>query len=236
MQRVVPSFALGAALLFTAPAAAFEVTGGEVQLAYSAFWENTDASKAVLEGAVEFGFNRNFGVQLDLGFHNLNLAEETGTNGVLHAIFHLSDRTSVGAFYGMDRLLGESIDFYGLELGQEGRNFDFEAYVGLGEEAGGSGTVVGLSGRYNVNEAFSFGLALHRVDIEDSDATRIGITSEYAMTPGFALAAEFGTVDATLFGTSDSEAYFEVGATWRFGAERGATFGKRGLLELLPGL
>lgn len=236
MHRAVTSLLALGAILVTTPVSAFEATGGEVKLSYSAFTEDSDFSKTTLDGSVEFGFNRNFGIQADLGFHNLNFIDETGTNAALHALYHLNDQTSFGVFYGVDRILGESSDFYGIEVGQEGRNFDVEAYVGAGEDAGVSGTVAGLSGRYNINEAFALGLALHRVDIENLEVTRIGVTTDFTLTPGFAVLAEVGTVDASAFGYSDSDTYFEIGARWSFGAERGATFGKRGLLELLPGL
>ena len=212
MHRAVTSLLALGAILVTTPVSAFEATGGEVKLSHSAFTEDSDFSKTTLDGSVEFGFNRNFGIQADLGFHNLNFIDETGTNAALHALYHLNDQTSFGVFYGVDRIMGNSSDFYGIEVGQEGRNFDVEAYVGAGEGSGISGTVAGLSGRYNINEAFALGLALHMFGSMSLFLWKVAGVSPWrhfkAMTP--ALLTAFSTAVASV--SSESECLSSIAA------------------------
>jgi hypothetical protein len=58
------------------------------------------------------------------------------------------------------------------------------------------------------------------------------LTTEYRMER-LVLSAEVGQADANGVG---SESYFGFGARMTFGADRGTTFARRGLVNFVPGL
>ncbi|SDW20266.1 porin [Litoreibacter albidus] len=219
------------------PAAAFELTGGSVDLGYSAFADDTDFSKLSLQGSVEAAFTRNFGAQLDLSYHDFNFVNDSGSNMTLHALYHVNEVASLGLFYGRDSDGSTDIDFYGIEGGYEFNNFDAEMYLATGEEAGISGNMFGLEGRYAINEKTGLGGSIDRVNFDGGvDATRIGVKVDHDLTETFNLNAEVGTARLSVPGLSGTETFVGIGAQFKFGAERGTTFGKRGLLDLIPGL
>lgn len=225
-----------AATFFAVPAFSAGVTGGDIGLSYSAFTEDTDFAKTSLAGSLEFGMNRQFAVQGDLGYHGFHFIDESATTIGLHGIYHLSDESSLGLFVGQERFMGESQDFYGVEFGHEFQNFDVELYVGEGESAGDTGTAYGFSGRYAANDVFGLGIAYDRIDLGVASANRIGLKGDLALGSNTVVTAEYGTVDGSIGGLSASEGYFGVGVRMAFGAERGATFDRRGIARLIPGL
>ncbi|MCU9846572.1 hypothetical protein OEZ60_00945 [Defluviimonas sp. WL0024] len=236
-MKSVFAFAIVASTLAFTPAMAVEVTGGDLAFSYSTFTDDTDVSKLAVTGAVEIGFTPNFGVQFDAGAHAFNLIDETGTNLTLHGIYHANDQVSFGGFYGNDRLFGDNQDFYGLEAGFDLGAANAEAYLAHADDAGFHVNITGLSGSYGFDHGFTLGGSLQHANFDGGlDVTRFGATGSYAVSPTFDVYAELGTVKAGAFGFSNSEPYVGIGAAMTFGAERGATFGRRGLFELLPGL
>ncbi len=236
MKRSLIVFA-AAGTIFGAAAEAFEFNGGELSLGYSAFSDDTDISKLSVTGSAEFGFSRAFSVQLDAGSHAFNFVDENGTNISAHGIFHANEQLSLGAFYGVDRFNGDSADFYGLELGYELPNVDLEGYVARGEESGVSADVFGLDGKLKANETLDVMASIDHASFDGGlDLTRFSVGGVWKATPGIGLYAELGSVKADALGFSDSEGYVGIGATFTFGADRGATFGRRSTFELIPGL
>jgi hypothetical protein len=225
---------LGGAL----PAAAFEVTGGQVSLNHSFFTDESDVAKTALDGAVEFGITREFAIQADLGFHALNATDENATTYALHAIYHGDETSSYGLFYGNDDVFGGNLDYYGIEYGHESGPLGFETFLARGEEQDVSATEFGISGRYAVSDQLGLGARYDTMNFEGGlDASVVGLTADYAVVPGLQLTGELGSAKLDLDGVgSGSETYAKLGVTFKFGAERGATFGKRGLVNLLPGL
>ena len=224
---------MAGALFAAAPTFAQELRGGSLTFGHSAFVRDTSVSKTSLDGQVEVGFGRSIGLQLDLGISHLNSIGEGSTNATLHGIYHVSDQTSLGLFVGADRLSGQSLDFVGFEVGQEAAKFDIETYIAYGEDSGIDGTIAGFSGRYSVSDSFGIGGSVERGDIGGVGLTRFGLKGDYAATPNIALVAEVGAFDAP--GTS-TEAFVGLGGKFTFGNERGTTFGKRGVVNLIPGL
>lgn len=219
------------------PAHAVEVTGADITLGYSAFTEDNDFNASALEGSLEVGFNKQFGVQLDLGYHKFGAIDDDATTATLHGIYHVDDATSLGLFYGRDSALGGNIDFYGIEAGHEYDRFDVEGYVAHGEESGFSGTVVGLSGAYAATDSFKLGLSLDNADFDGGvTVRRVGVKGAYDFGTAASVYAEIGSLNGKVGGFSDSETFVGVGASFSFGADRGATFGQRGLAHLIPGL
>jgi len=222
------------AAIFAQSALAGEVTGGAIGLDYSAFSEDSAGTvdKQTLWGSVEYGFARDFSVQGDLAFAKFGATDLDASNVTLHGIYHLDDATSFGAFIGRDKLESEGLTFYGVEAGREFGTFDGEAYLGYAEDEGDSGTLFGLSGMYNATESFGFGMDYDRLDVEGSDITTVALTTEYRMDR-LVLSAEIGQADLDGFG---SESYFGLGARMTFGADRGTTFNRRGVVNFIPGL
>jgi hypothetical protein len=228
--------ALCGTILAGLPAFAQEVTGGALAFSHSAFLDDTSLSKTGIDGQVEVGFGRHVAFQVDLGFNRLNFVDETTSNLTLHSIYHVTEETSLGLFVGADRVAGQSLDFVGFEVGQEAASFDIEAYVGYGEDSGISGTIGGFSGRYAVSDSFGVGGAIEHGDIGGLNVTRLALQGDYAVAPQLALTAEIGTLHGSGFGGSGSEAFVGLGGKFTFGADGDATFGKRGLINLIPGL
>lgn len=209
---------------------------GDITLSYSAFWDDTDFNTLSGSGAFEFGIGDRASVQLDAGLYGYGFAGVEGTNLVLHGIFDVMPEASAGLFLGMDRTEGETVDFYGLEYGQSFGAGGFEVYAARGEEAGIEGTVVGLEGNFAVNDAFGVGIKVDNADFDGTDdVTRIGVKGSYALGKGTSVFGEVGSVRADVFGASVSEPFVGVGLTFNIGNDE-ATFGRRGLLNLLPGL
>ena len=237
MSKFISILAASLPLVISNSAQAFEFTGGSIDLNYSAFTEDNDFATTALTGAVEFGFNRNFGVQFDLGTFAYDFVDESGTNAALHAIYHINETSSLGAFYGRDEIDGEGVDFYGVEIGQEFQDFGVEAYIGAGDDSGVSATVFGLTGLYEFDQGFGLGASWERMDFNgDLDLTRFAVKADFAVGSNVDLYAEFGSFSADGFGVSGSENFFGIGAKFNFGASRGATFEDRGMLKLIPGL
>ncbi len=235
MNRPLTGIALGASLAFAIPAHAVEMTGAEVGLSHSFFTDDTSYAKTTLEGSAELGFGPTFGLQGDLGVNWLNETDETGTSVTLHGLYHVTDQTSLGLFYGSDKLDSDNVDYYGFEVGQQGDSFDVEAYVGRGEDSGLTGSLMGVEGRFAVSGAFGLGGKLQNVDFDDASLTRVGLTGDYTMFNGMGLTAEVGRLNSDGMGIGN-ETYLGIGAKMSFGPNQGVTFGKRGILDVLPGL
>jgi hypothetical protein len=66
--------------------------------------------------------------------------------------------------------------------------------------------------------------------------TRIGVKVDHDLNQSLNIHAEVGSLKASAFGLSGSDTFVGIGAKIKFGADRGTTFGKRGLLDMIPGL
>lgn len=223
-------------LMAAAPALSQQVTGGSLSLSHSAFVDETRVAKTALAGSVELGFSRSFSVQADLGFTDLNAVSETATTFTLHGVYHLSDTTSAGLFLGVDSVAGESEEFVGLEFGHQVGRSGFEAYVARAEEDGISGTMIGLSTRYEMGNSGGIGVSLDRAAVEGIRATRYSLNGDLTVADGMKLFGEVGALHGSVGGASDSEGYVKLGAKFTFGAKRGTTFGQRSILNVIPGL
>ncbi|MGP3697030.1 outer membrane beta-barrel protein [Rhodobacter sp. NSM] len=224
--------ALGAALA-ASPAAA-QMTGATLDFGHSFFTEDGDVAKTSLGGSAEYALGPSFGLQGDLGYAKLHGIEDDATSVALHGMVYVNPETAIGAFYGIEELAGDSVDFYGFEVGQKSDLFDVEAYVGRADNSGLTGSMMGLEGRVALSSGFGVGGKLDHLDIEGLDTTRVGLTGDYTLPNGLALTAEVGTVNADDLGLDGSEPYVGVGARFDFG--RGSMFSRRNLTAVAPGL
>ncbi|NBE06899.1 hypothetical protein [Paragemmobacter ruber] len=224
-----------AATLFCSVASAQEFKG-DITLGYSAFWDEMSVNRISGEGAFEFGLSDRASVQLDLGLFGFGASNAEGTNLVLHGIYDVNPQGSAGAFLGVDDVDGSSVNFYGVEYGQSFGTGGVEVYLARGKEAGVTGTVIGVEGKFALSEQFGLGVKLDNADFDGAvDVTRLGVKGIYALGQGSSVFAEVGSVRADAFGLTGSEAFVGVGLSIEMGGEE-ATFGRRGLLSLIPGL
>jgi hypothetical protein len=216
---------------------AFDVTGGDISIGHSLFIDDTDVARSSLEGSVELGFGRSFGLQVDAGVHRFNFVGENTTTLTVHGIYRLGDSTSAGLFIGADEVDNESLSFIGAEVGHEFGRAGVEGYFAISDESDSLGDAIGVSGAFQATDTIAVGASLDRVDLGGGDdLTRFGLRGDLAVGTQTGLYAELGSIDVEAAGVSDSEAFVGVGATFSFGANQGATFDRRGLSRLLPGL
>lgn len=237
LTRIAGVLALGA---FTSPVAAMELNGGDLNVNYSWFdqkFGDETVDTFSFDGAVEVGFNQNFAAQLDLGRYSFGLIDERGTNIALHGIYHLNDSTALGAFYGSDDLMSESADFYGIEAVHDTDQFSVEAYFSTEEDQGVDANIYGILGSVGATENIAFTGSLEKADFDgDVELSKYAIGVRFSANPQAAFTASIGTFKGEAFGLSGSETFFSLGAEFKFGQKAGATFGRRGLLKLIPGL
>lgn len=235
-MKTTLAIAMCAVCGITAPVHA-QMTGGSVDLKYSSYPDESDFSTLAFRGQVEYGFNRNAAMQIDIGGYNFGELNETGYNIGLHGLFHASDTVSLGAFYAWDELDGGSADFYGLEAGFDiTEDFVAEIYVSTGDNGGTDTDIYGLGLGYEINDQFALNANVDQFDLDSgSDLTRVSLGVEYRTVAAGNYYAELGNLDGEAGGLSDSEAFVGVGVRFDFGADRGATFGQRGFLDKLPG-
>ena len=221
-------------------AQAVEVTGGSVDLSYSAFLDETDIDKTSFEGSLEMAFDRNWAAQVDVGYDSFGFTGVDATSVGLHGIYHLNEETSFGAFYTHERAelygLDDEADILGLEFGHESGRFEFEGYLGRGEAAGFDGTMFGLSGRYALSDRVGVTGAIDRIEVEGVDLQSLSLKVDGEVSDSLNLYVELGSGKADLLGASESEPFVGVGGKVTFGAKRGATFERRSIADLLPGL
>ena len=227
--------ALGAMAL-AQNAHAVEVTGGTLQIGHSAFTDDTSVSSTSFTGGLEVGFNRSFALQFDLGLYGLNTINETGTNAAIHAVYHVNETASLGFFLGHDDIAG-SADFYGIEGGFALPGVDVELYLANEDDNVSSGDLFGLELHHDISEEVGItGTFDHASFGGGVDLTRFKIGMNYNLSPTSELYGEVGSLNASALGLSGSESFVGIGARINFGAARGVTFKRRGLLSMLPGL
>jgi len=227
--------ALGA-LALAQNAFAAEVTGGNLEIRHSAFTDQTSLSSTSFTGSMEVGFTRAFALQFDLGMYKLNAINETGRNAAIHAVYHVNETASLGFFLGNDDIAG-SANIYGIEGGFELPGVDVELYLADETDSGASATLFGVDLHHDFGNNFGITGTLDRADFGSGvDLTRLKIGVNYDLSPTSEIYGELGSLNASAMGLSGSEAFVGIGARINFGAARGTTFKRRGLLELIPGL
>ncbi|MEP3299572.1 MAG: hypothetical protein ABJO27_24360 [Pseudoruegeria sp.] len=232
-----------AAVSISSVAQSAEIVGSNINLEYTSFPDVSDLSSLSVTGSVEVGVNRNFSVQLDAGAYNSEILDDTGTNIAAHAIYHTNEFTSLGAYVSSDEFDGERINMFGVEGGTGQDGFDFEGYLGFGEEQGVDVAQFGILGRYVFDNNFGIGWDLDLVNLSDSGddvtLTRTSLRGDYSASENVLLYAEVGSlyanVDTGLLSSSGSETFVGIGAEIAFGKGRGATFNGRSLGEVIPG-
>lgn len=216
---------------------AVEFNGGNAEIAYSAFTDDSGLSRTAAFGSAEIGFSRMFALQGDLGVYRFNELGENGQNAALHAVFHINNAASLGLFVARDDLWDGNATYFGAEAGFEFSGIDTEVYLASADDDDVSGNMFGLDMSYGFQNNLGVRGRLDRIDFDnDVDLTRFSVGLEYHPNPSSTIYGEIGSLNADGYGLSGSETFIGVGARINFGSDRGATFNSRGLLTLLPGL
>jgi len=236
MMKFLPLAIFGVTYLWMQTAQAVEVTGGSVGLSFSAFAEETSVNRVAVDGSVELGFNRNISVQIDLAYSDFNFTGLNTTTLGLHGIYHLSDTTSLGAFYvNEDENGGGDLDIFGVEAGHDAGQFEVEGYLARVNGGGADGDMLGVSARYELPTALGVSGSYDRVSGSGADFRKFAVQLDRDVSPSVNLYAEVGTARLNVAGLTDSEPFVGLGGKFVFGAQRGATFGQRGFTRILPG-
>lgn len=236
-MKILSLAVLGATILSAQHAQAFEFTGGSVALSYSAFTEDTDVSRLGIEGSVEMAFNRNVSLQVDLGYNDFNATGFDTTTLGFHGIYHLSDETSLGAFYANeDASNAGDVDIFGIEAGHETGQYEFEGYLARLNGDGSNADMIGVMGRYEFANELGVTGSYDYVDVEGTKLSKLAVRLDRDVSPNVNLFVELGSAKANGGGLSGSEPFVGLGGKYVFGAQRGATFGQRGFTRILPGL
>ena len=240
--RVLPG--LAALTVAAAWPAGAEITGGDLTLSHSQFLSDVEtvdggdtASKLSLAGSAEFALQRNFSVQADLMQAQVALIDDTSTMLGLHGIYRFGEVTSLGAFAARDSVSGADFTYAGLEARRIFPTFDAEGYVARVGGGADDATLFGVSGQYRMLPNLDLGVSFDRLEgDEDTELTRIAAEAGYHLISGARIGAEIGAAEVGVADISDTGGFVGLSFSYAFGAERGATFERRGLLDLLPGL
>lgn len=232
MKTVVLPLAL---LVAASPAMALELVGGSVSLGYSGLADTMldEINKTTLSGSVEIGFSQAVSVQGDLSTMNFGLSDMDATHIGLHGIYHLNEATSLGGFIGEDRLESADLSILGIEVGHQAGQMRMEGYLSRADSSAQDGMIFGLHAGYRLSDASEIGLRYDEINVDGFGASRVSAVGEFGLANGLAITGELGSADLDGLG---SETFVGLGVKVDFGAERGATFSQRSVLDLLPGL
>ncbi|WOI57287.1 putative porin [Palleronia sp. LCG004] len=245
---ILRNFAGAACVLSFSAGAAFavEIAGGDVSLSYSSFLDDvavdrTDETDSLdrlkLGGQVEVGFGSTFALQGDIAYHDFGGPRDDANTLTLHGIYHYDPSFAFGAFIGRDKGDDYDLGYYGIEIARDYIDFSVEAYLSDGDiDDLGSGVMLGVSGEYWLLPDLNIGASYDLANADNGiDGHRIAVQADYLFRPATSVFAEVGWAEIEFDGASSEETFIEIGAKYTFGREHGATFGMRGLANLLPG-
>lgn len=220
-----------------------EVTGGYLDLGYSTFTDSDFGDVFNLNGSGELAFARSFSTQLDLGGYRFQDVDENATSWTLHANLHTGGNASFGAYYGRDYVDGPDLEFYGVEAGFDAGPAEVEAYLGRQQVVDFSdvdGTLFGVAVSTEVDDQWELTVSYDLIDnfygLLDYDLFALG--ANYHVRDNAIVYGNVGVahISSPIVPGSSNEAYIAVGVRMNFGNVRGTTFGRRGVVDKLPGL
>ncbi len=199
-------------------AVAQEFTGGTLSGEYTI---NSGSDVMSYSGGAEFSITRQFGIGLEF------TSVDSDTTAKLHGIYHLSERASVGLYYG--QAIGEDSDetSIGIEGGTALGLMSVGGYLGQISDGTDSITSFGINAESPL--ANQFGTYFNYDYFGDSDvsfgSSELGL--QYTMDQGPELYIHYGWASATAGDVTANSDFIGVGARIDFGARPGTTFGSR---------
>ncbi|MEH7828132.1 hypothetical protein [Gemmobacter denitrificans] len=221
------------ALLPTAAHAEF--VGGSLSLSHSAFVDDTDEAKSAARGSFDFQWGQ-FGLQSDLGIAGLHALDRTNKNITTHGYYSFAPGQAAGLFYSVDIQGSSGEGVLGAEYTQGIGATQVEAYLGR-STADTSATLAGFNVAMPVGAGgLEMGLDVDFASVDGgSSATKYGVTGVWALGDSTRFIGEVGAVAGRYGTTNPDGAYVKLGVDFRFGANGGATFGERSILNAFPG-
>ncbi|MBV0914061.1 hypothetical protein [Anianabacter salinae] len=228
--------ALAACLgVFVTPLSAQSEFGGEFVLGYSFDAGNASRNKREIGVAGEFRA-QGFGGQADYTNYRLGGTGTSADGYGLHLNFSPSLGTAVGGFYAHDTgTTFGSISYYGAEAQIGVAQGSVETHIGIAQFGAGNGTLYGLRGDYATPQGVNVYATADHVGLTGAYVNRFGIGGGVTLADRFDLSAEIGSASVNSGGATTSSAYIGLQGSVTFGAGKGATFERRGLLNRLPG-
>ena len=223
-----------------------EIAGGELRFGFERFINEDSAipgpgdadGKLSMEGSLELGFGA-AAAQLDLTLDRYGIYDERGEGGVLHGIYNLPNGAAVGGFYGVEKNDVSDFSFYGIEGAMEMAGYGVEGWLMHAEndDADIDGTIVGIEGGYDLRDFWRTGAKVVYGEFDDDEnLSRYALTNEFRFSENATFTTEFGRFDNDAPGSADIEGtYVAFMTTFSFGPGRDTTFGRRGVVDLLPG-
>lgn len=232
------SKAVSAALLvvgMSGAAAAQGFSGGDLGIEIYTLSEDDDLGHTTYFGGGTFEITPGLAVEGDFGIHRSNGLSTDATNTTAHGIYNIDGMTAVGVFLGRDWQDGADTTLYGVEATTQALGFGVEGFAGLAD-TDETATVFGASGDYELMNGITFTGDVGLVSRDGSTANRLSAGAEYALgQQGPRLYGEIGRVGFGEDSPRDSATFVGLGARIDFGPASGTTFGRRSLLEVIPG-
>ncbi|WP_341365938.1 hypothetical protein [Yoonia sp. BS5-3] len=231
ISKLLLSTVLVAAGATTAMAQGF--TGATIGLEYSSFPDIDEFGGVNYFASAEFGLISQFSAALDLSFYDFEFTESDVSNLTGHAIYAVDSATSVGLFFGQDRIDDVTTELFGIEAAYDFGIGDIQAYFGSQSDSEDDGTFLGASASYNVGSGFSGIVSFDKFTVEDVSATVFEIGAEYTLQSGPRFSAIYGVFTAEEATIEIEEPYFVLAAVIDLGAKPGTTFDRRGYYEIV---
>jgi hypothetical protein len=222
--------AASVALLIPTVSSAFEVQGGQLSFS-SADLEGYDPNLYELNGAIEFGNDGPFSLQLELGRARYD-GDEYYRNFSAHLVYDIDPTASVGLLYMRETWFGDDWDYFGIE----GRKVfesnsmmpvEIEGLLMRGDDDGDTNDIFSLSAYVHVTDTIALGAAVANSSGYD-DQKSVGVAAKYMHPDGGY--ARLG-IDELTGGSEYRAITFELG--YEFGG--GTTFKSKSWNKLFPG-
>lgn len=232
ISKAVSAALLGVGLSGAAAAQSFE--GGDLGIELYTLSEDDDLGHTTYFGGGTFAITPDLAVEGAFGLHRSNGIRTDATNTTAHGIYTLDGVTSVGVFLGRDWQDGTDTTLYGVEGTTQALGVGIEGFAGLAD-ADETATVFGASGDYELMNGITVTGDVGLVSRDGSTANRLSAGAEYALGEGPRLYGEIGRVGFGEDDPRDSATFLGLGARIDFGPASGTTFGRRSLIDVIPG-
>ncbi|MCE8510778.1 porin [Ruegeria pomeroyi] len=214
------------------------LVGANVDINHYQFTNKSKGARQALQGSFELGLGSSVATQLDVGYYKFDQVGGSGRSATLHGIYKFGYGGAVGGFWGTEDGGGIDRNFYGLEAAYDFSAVRLEGYFSRGRVQGANATLLGGKISSDVgNGPLSLNASVDFMDNKTgANMTRMAIGADYGLGSGVNLYGEVGTGNARVANFSNNDAFVGIGLRFDLGDRPGTTFGRRALLDRLPGL
>lgn len=213
------------------------ISGANVDVSHYQFTNNSKGTRQALRGSFELGLGETVSTQIDLGYYRFGQSGTSGHSATLHGIYQFDYGGAVGAFWGTEDENTIDRNFYGLEATYDFSTVTVEGYFTRGRVQGTNATLLGGKITSDLGTNLTLNAQVDYLNNKSgSDLTRLAIGADYALGSGVALYGELGNGNARVANFSSNDAFIGFGMKFNLGDRPGTTFGRRALLDRLPGM